>query len=170
VYIWKTKNLISDLKEGKVSEKEKLKYVIFLGVAYAVLSDPAISIGIEYSAMDAINLVLVVVLTVFGIIYAYKMNCKGDNTDFITRYTCLSIPIGTKIFCLALVAGILVGILDIAFMSEGIESIDESLAMPTSLTQVVVTALIMVLFYYYLGKGIYEVSVNDAMHNNANQH
>ena len=158
VYIWKTKSLISELREDKVSEIEKLKYVIFMGVVYAVFSDPLVVFSVEYSYIAVINLVSVVLITVLGTIYAFKKNSSGDNKHFVTRYICLGVPIGVKIFLLALILGILVAIIDTELLGQGFEYSEEVIPQPTSFTQVVVTALVLVLYYFYLGKAIRETA------------
>ncbi len=35
-------------------------------------------------------------LFIFGLIFAFQMNERGDNRDFITRYVCLSMPLGIQ--------------------------------------------------------------------------
>jgi len=45
MYLWKTEKLIADFQENKVSEKEKLKYVIFAVAVCSLLTNPIVAMS-----------------------------------------------------------------------------------------------------------------------------
>lgn len=96
MYLWKSKDLAGDLKDNLVSESEKLKYMLFGGIATLLAYDPIFYYDLPYRTLDTIISVLVLIITVVGTILCYKANKAGDNHDFITRYICLCVPIGIK--------------------------------------------------------------------------
>lgn len=144
MYIWKVKKLSSDLRNNRVTEKEKFKYILFWALATLLSSDPALFIGLEYT----ITSIMLVVLTIMGTNYCYFINKTGDNNDFITRYVCLSVPIGIRVvilfFCILVVFGVVE-----YFLELGLFGHEEAYA--TTAFQVLLLSLFVTWFYYYLG-------------------
>jgi len=142
MYLWKSKKLVADLKNEGLSEKEKLKYMLFWGVATLIASDPILHVGNPYTSTDTIISILMFIITIIGTVFCYKANKNGDNTDFITRYVCLSIPIGIKaITFLILLLTILITIavtLDFEVFEEG------------SITELVFEASLVTAFVVYI--------------------
>ena len=154
MYLWKTSNLVAELKAGTMSEKDKMLYVLITGLAYGVMSDPLFSVGIEYSILDWAGLVLMIFTTVLGTLYGYKMNREGDNRDFITRYVSLSVPVGVRLFLVALVGGVIIGFVEGAF-TDGSERDSTN---QTTLTQLVFMTTLSAFYYSILGERIEDVS------------
>ena len=98
MYIWNSSKLVEDLRSDTVTEKEKLKYVLFWVVGTMIVSDPLFHFDYEYVLNDAILSLVMLVVSIAGTIYCYKVNKNGDNKDFISRYICLSIPVGIRAF------------------------------------------------------------------------
>ena len=154
MYIWSTKRLIEDLRNCVVSKDEKLKYMITSGIVVALVSDPILSSGLRYSYMDAANLVLTVIAVIGGTYYCYLQNKKGDNNDFITRITCLGIPVTVRVLVFGLPILLAIGAI------EGALGIDMEAGDPggdfytTTATQVAAGLLLMAITFVYLGKSI----------------
>lgn len=97
MYLWNVKALASDLRDDKVTERNKLSYYLLYVLFGSVVSEIAkfgpLNINV-YSLAIAISNILIIVL---GICFCFVTNSKGDNRDFINRFICLSIPISCRI-------------------------------------------------------------------------
>ena len=111
MYFWKIDKLIQDIKDEKVTEKENVKYFIVSVLLYSVFSNPLLTMDMENDLLDVIAAVISVLTFVIGTYYIYTINKKGDNKNFITRYFCLSIPIGIRLFVVLMVIGLIQGVL-----------------------------------------------------------
>ena len=92
MYLWKTEELVRELKRGQLSQWDVTKYLIattmfwyFSGGAYF---DPS-----DVEAWDWITNLLIAVVAALGIYYCYMKNRRGDDKDFIFRFICLSLPV-----------------------------------------------------------------------------
>jgi len=154
MHLWKTSELVSELQTGAVSERDKMLYVLITGIAYALMSDPMFSIGLEYSSLDGVGLVLFILITVLGTLYAYKQNRDGDNRDFITRVACLAVPIGVRYFLVALIGGTVIAITEgMVTVTTGSETTYQ-----TTPAQLIFMTTLAALYYWSLGKRIAEVA------------
>lgn len=155
MYLWNSGKLVNDLRDNAVSEKEKLKYVLFWVVATMIVSDPLLHFDYEYVLNDAILSAVMLIVSIAGTIYCYKVNKNGDNKDFLTRYICLSIPVGIRAFViiiaiLAFITAIELS-LDMSVIGEGEE-------VTTTIYEVIVFSLFMLGIYYYLARCIRSAS------------
>jgi hypothetical protein len=153
MYIWKPNNLAIDLRNNNVSEKEKLKYTLFWVLAMVIFSDPAIYIGYEYVLNDTI-------ISAAGTIYCYKINKRGDNKDFISRYICLSIPVGIRALAVLAFVIIAIVIIDLSFEMNVLGGEEE--VFTTTIPEIIIFSIFMVYLYFYLGKFIEIASKKNA--------
>jgi hypothetical protein len=154
MHLWKTSELVAELRAGTVSEKDKMLYVLVTGIAYVVMSDPIFSIGLEYSTLDALGLALLTVITVLGTLYTYKRNREGDDRDFITRVACLAVPIGVRLLLVALIGGLVVGIIEAVLSGSS----NTEHTYQTTPLQLGFVATITTLYYRSLGERIADVA------------
>lgn len=100
MYLWNTKALAKELKEGTLSESDKFRYYIVVVILYTVLLMFPTRGG-SSDAVDSIIGILIAILAIFfGTYICYKVNKSGDNVNFVERFICLSLPIAIKIFLL----------------------------------------------------------------------
>jgi len=167
MYLWNVDKLVAELKEGRVSERDKLLYLLLNGVGVDIVSDSYFNQSFGYSNVDFANTAVNLLFTVAGTIFIYLKNKAGDNLDLITRCLCLGTPIGFRVFAA------LVPVLFVSVYFDGI-SLDEKLAEAgtdenksvaayaeyygISIRDVVLNVLSQILFYGYLGRKISEVS------------
>ena len=98
MYLWNTKALAKELKEGTLSESEKFKYYIVGTILYTVLLMLPTR-GESTNTIDSLIGILIAILIIFfGTYMCYGVNKSGDNANFIERFICLSLPIAIKIF------------------------------------------------------------------------
>lgn len=158
MYFWRVNKLIEDFRNDSVSEKEKLKYMILFGIAIEIISSPIMWIDTKYSIMDSIDLIVMLATTVCGTYYCYSKNKSGDNKDFITRFMCLGLPVGTRLLVFALPAYIIVGIIENQYgIGKQINKIGEEVSL-TTVNQVIAGFFFGTIYYFYLGKKLYEIS------------
>lgn len=163
MYFWHVNNLVEDFRNDKVSEKEKLKYTILLGIVVAIISDPIMWIDSIYSTMDTINLITMIVATTLGTYYCYAKNKSGDKKDFITRFICLGLPVGVRLFVFTLPVFILVGVIESEYgIGKQINKLGKEVYF-TTINQVIVAFLFEIIYFAYLGKKLNEISqIHDA--------
>ena len=154
MYLWKTTELVGELRANTVSEKDKMFYVLATGLACGLGSDPLFSIGLEYSVLDGINLALMLIVTIVGTLFVYRKNQKGDNRDFVTRFVCLSVPLGVRLIAIALISGFTIGIFE-SYLSGGNGSDGGNQTTPI---QIIFRTAIAIIFYKMLGTHIEAVA------------
>ncbi len=100
MYFWNINALVKDLREDKVSEKEKLKYYLFISI---------LGVALPHS-IDLFTILDIGVL-IIGTYLCYEVNSKGDNRYFIDRMICLGVPLSLRFilpfFVLILTIGII---------------------------------------------------------------
>jgi len=161
MYLWKTEKLIADFQENKVSEKEKLKYVIFAVAVCSLLTNPIVAMSEKYSHLGLVHLVLIILMNVYGTLYTFRKNSKGDNIHFVTRYICLIVPIGIKMFFLAIFLYTLSYFIDASILGNVFVGSEGEALPTTTVTMILCTVTIAFLYYYFLGKAIGEVAGNN---------
>lgn len=96
MYFWDIDTLAKELREDKVSHDEQVKYYIAATLIYmfsarlphfASPHDP-----IHATLFSAIAFSLKIILVIWGILYSYRFNKRGDDKDFQVRFVALSIP------------------------------------------------------------------------------
>ncbi len=113
MYWFSASKLAEDLREGRVDEKERLKYFLATFVAWNLLAQAFFYYGGPFGTERLTSVALNLAATVIGIILCYSANNSGDNSDFIGRMICLGWPCAFRtiafflaIFLMIIVAGI----------------------------------------------------------------
>ena len=91
MYILNYKQLAEDLRDHKVSEKQKLQYFIALAVITTIGSF-APSVDYVGNIPMLIVDILIAIIGLFMMIMLYRQNQNGDGKHFLERYICLSFP------------------------------------------------------------------------------
>jgi hypothetical protein len=107
VYFWNAKALARDLRDNKVSEKEKLKYFLLTN---SLLFIPVG--GEEFTWSEEAFFASIFFL---GTLWCYEANQRGDDRDFIARTTCLLLPVALQVVVIGTVGYIITIIIAIVF-------------------------------------------------------
>jgi hypothetical protein len=90
MYWLNTSKLAEDLSEGRVDEKERVKYYLATFAALSIIVPVFFySVG-PLSIDDLVYLLVSAIIGVIGIFLCYRANRSGDNIDFIPRMICLN--------------------------------------------------------------------------------
>jgi hypothetical protein len=158
MYLWKVNSLVEDFKSERVSQKEEFKYMLLFTIAMALASDPALYIGSSYNYYDTIGSIMMLVISMFGVYYCYRINSSGDDKDFIVRVMCIGLPVMIRVLVLMIPVVIVGSILEAEFLYP--DSLDEETFESTPL-QVAFMSIFIAVYYWYLSKKIKAVSSNN---------
>jgi hypothetical protein len=101
MYWWNVSKLAEDFREGRVEEKERLKYFLAATIVWGIAAEPLFWYHHTFRlAVNAITAVVGRTTTILGTVLCYRANKSGDNTDFIGRMICLGWPICIKLLVL----------------------------------------------------------------------
>ncbi len=115
MYWWNAFKLAEDLREGRVEEKERLKYYLGYTVAASVVVQPGPYFPETLNTVKFISGNANLIIIFIGTMLCYRANRSGDNTDFIGRMICLSWPVGIPFSVLFLTSALYI------YVSFGIE-------------------------------------------------
>ncbi len=95
---FRDKELAERFAADNVSEKEKLYYLLFYVLIFAIFTSSFFCTPENYkrNIWDHICDTLAVIIPLGGCIWLYNINASGDNKNFIERYISLSFPVSIK--------------------------------------------------------------------------
>ena len=155
MYFWKIDKLVDDFKTAKVSQKEEFKYMLVFTVLMTLITDPVFSETTPYNLYSAINTIALILVSIWGVYYCYKVNRAGDNKDFIVRVICLGLPVTVRVLTFVLPI-IFVGVI-IYGVIFGFENMSGDVN-ETTIFSLVAGVVVSVLGYVYLATKIRAVS------------
>jgi hypothetical protein len=155
MYFWKVDKLVDDLKTGKVSQKEEFKYMLAFTVLMALITDPVFSETTPYNLYSAINTITLLIVSIWGVYYCYKVNEAGDNKDFILRVMCIGLPVVVRVLAFGIPV-IVVGVV-IKEVIFGFDNLNGEVN-ETSIYSMAAGIVISVLYYVYLASKMRAVS------------
>jgi hypothetical protein len=155
MYLWKVDALVADLKTGAVTQRDECLYMLLFMLIISFSTMMFACKDSPFNVYDLMDLILTPLLNVLGILYCYQVNSKGDNRDFILRVCCLGLPVVSRILVFTLPLQILVA--TVGFILSGSDITDDA-SIPTTLLEVAGSAVIMVLYYWYLASKIKAVA------------
>jgi len=155
MYFWKVDKLVDDFKAGKVSQKEEFKYILASTVLMVLITDPVFYETTQYNLYSAINTISLLVASIWGVYYCYKINEAGDNKDFIVRVMCIGLPVIVRVlaFCIPI---IVVGVIINGFIF-GFEKTNSEVN-ETSIYSMAAGVVVSVISYIYLATKMRAVS------------
>lgn len=97
MHLWSITALARELEHGRVTEKQGMYY--FLASSLLVLFGMYYSLwwGVVRDGLFYLQLVTVLLITIFGCIKAFEANAGNDGRDFVIRAICLSVPVGVRV-------------------------------------------------------------------------
>ncbi|MSQ76849.1 MAG: hypothetical protein EXR97_00135 [Nitrospiraceae bacterium] len=109
MYLWKTSALAEDLNGGRVSQLEKMKYLIM----FTLLSSCAFDMLLWWFAEESEPIRVAyemafwpvgIALIIGGTRLCYQANLQGDGREFLDRFVCLNCPIFIRLGALTVAA------------------------------------------------------------------
>ena len=140
MHIWKVSPLIEELKTNGLTQKEQLKYFLTFSILMVLATDPVLYFDYEYVVFDALDSVVITIITILGILYCYKINEEADGKDFILRFITLGLPITIRFLVLVIV---------VSFVYYFYIDTSDPEIITTTLIDVGFSAIFMSVYYYY---------------------
>lgn len=156
MYLWNTDALAADLANGRLPERERIKYFLLYAVLTALAAEVSTYLGQAPSLPALTYSGLVVLTTLFGTIWIYRLNRAGAGQDFIGRYIILSIPIGVKLVALYILVGMPVLLIQAAMTKIAPGQIG------TTWVDVIMGAAFLGLYFWRLGRQIRRIAEGQA--------
>ncbi|MGO9566213.1 MAG: hypothetical protein ACLP5H_01600 [Desulfomonilaceae bacterium] len=97
MYFWNTRQLASDLQEGKVTERQKMWYLFVWVLAVSILTEFSGWPPRELPAVTIIMSIGVVAVNIIGFFLCYRANSRRDDRDFVVRFICMSWPVTWRV-------------------------------------------------------------------------
>lgn len=148
MYFWRVNPLVEDLKNGRVTQRQKMYYYLagtLLSLIYIFISS---AVAVTPNLMTVVNIVLAISVTVGGILLCYEANHQGDDTEFIDRFVCLSWPINMR----------MIAVLIPIYIVAAIASSNNSGRVELTIVDVLITLLYSIYFYKWLHLCLMQVS------------
>lgn len=140
MYFFRDKKLAEALKVDAVGQKEQMQYFLIVSLCFSLLMTTFMYEALYDSGANAYDYmidVMSLLFTVIHILIAYRINEKGDGENFLSRYICLSLPVGVQTFLVAIILGVVAAIFDEADSSV----VYEEEEIQTTMSLVIVTML-----------------------------
>jgi hypothetical protein len=147
MYFWNITALKEDLIADSVTERNRLGYFLWSGGMYVLGAFP---LG-DANMWDRLDWVGMLIVFVFGSLYAYRCNALGDGRDFLTRIIALGWVFGVR-FTVSIVIPVVIA----AFVIEEIAM--GEVAETTTPFQTAALILLEVVFYWRLGHHVKDVA------------
>jgi hypothetical protein len=99
VHYWNVKAAAHDLREHRLSEWEKVRYLIAAAILQLVLAAvPRFLFGnYSPSTPGVLGYFIAMAVVVIGFRTLFRLNAQGDGIDFITRYMVLAFPATVRV-------------------------------------------------------------------------
>ncbi|WP_134703498.1 hypothetical protein [Ammoniphilus sp. YIM 78166] len=148
---WNVGKLAEQIKQGDLSSKQKVKYLIVVFVFLGIT--PYAYLGEAYSSAYGLEVLVVLFATIWGILYCHEANEEGDGKDFFERFICIGVPVGVRIMVFSLPFYLILSSL-FAFFTP----IEYDTAFQYDYGDVLFTVIIEVVFYLQVRKWICFIS------------
>ena len=112
MYIWKTNELSTDIKENKLTEKDWKQYFLASGILITLSMYMIQTVARTNINSLMIEAILMIAITIIGINIAFDANQKNQGTNFVARITALAFPLTIKIVAASFFLGIILGFLN----------------------------------------------------------
>lgn len=168
MYFWNTTALVKDLREKRVTERDKYRYLVVFFVLSgapltALFGPPASGQGAAeiYSFLRYLGPAATIVnmlIQIGGVLLCYRENQKGDGQEFLSRYISLSLPVKIRLAVYLVLPLILLTVTCTG--CNAIQGYDMSISGLLGYTLFLVTAL-SIIYYLFMWVYIGEVSGAD---------
>ncbi len=101
MYLWRAERLAADFRDGLVTERHSIGYLLLFLAGLALLENPYFARELypsEPNQWDALEYMVSFVATVTGTLWCYATFIgKAGRTGFVVRYLCLGLVIGFRL-------------------------------------------------------------------------
>lgn len=156
MHFFRDRLLAKRFRDGNVSEKEQMLYVLFYATVTAVFftsSYAALSrADVALSLYDRLNDAVWMLLNFLAVIVCYTTNRRGDDCAFVARYFSIGFPVAIQTFLLSVPLCIGAYNIDLYFAAPGIFSGEMGAAeiekLPSTTGPATLAASMLVAGYY----------------------
>ena len=101
MYIWNTQELVNDIANNRLTERQKFSYYIFYCLLIAVILSE-LFMGMESTVVRDVpilwvDVIIGLIITYVGMLKCFKTNEAFDGKDSIARFMSIGIPIMIRI-------------------------------------------------------------------------
>ena len=100
MYFWNIEGLLDDIASQKITEQQKFSYYLLLGCAALVVMTLVLTVPGSPDELRAgpaaADLILSLIITIWGTKRCFAINQSGSGGDFIARMTCLTLPVSIR--------------------------------------------------------------------------
>jgi hypothetical protein len=98
MYIWKTQQLVNDLRAGPLDEGELKNYYLVYAIIISVVSHTGTNVPLDESMFVLVfNVIGSIMITIIGINAAFKANGGSAGSRFIEKAVSISLPLTIKL-------------------------------------------------------------------------
>jgi hypothetical protein len=99
---WVTNKLVQELASGNVSEDQSLRYAMLSAVLATASLYYAYWVGADRTGLLLMEFAVVCAISLIGLYECFKANGRSNGSEFLKRLFCLGVPVGLKVFLVAL--------------------------------------------------------------------
>ena len=148
MHLWNVKTLGTELRQNALSEKQKFQYLFLYILINTVFAELAIfSTPNPFQWIESTGVVLI---TVLGTLWCFKINERNDNERFIERLICLRIPVLLRLIVFVFIVFFIVFFL-LALTGYGSEN---------PVLESFMILLFEAIYFLYLGRAIHLASAH----------
>jgi len=103
VHLWRVGALADELREQRLTEREKFAYVFTTAALKSVLAPLSFLAGPNRGHLPILMIGSASIM-LSGLAYCFRVNQQGDGRYFIERYICLAVPIACRVLLISLSA------------------------------------------------------------------
>lgn len=111
MYLWKIEELKEEIKQGRLSESDKFKYLLINVVIMtcALLFTQRFGLS-NPNIWDNVYSIFMIIVAPIGVLLAYKANHGATGNDFLGKYFSIGLVISIRFFALLIPLTIALGV------------------------------------------------------------
>ena len=99
IRVSKTSSLAQELADGTVPQATQALYLLCGWLFYALAGySTLVYSNASKTWLGLFEFLVIAVIGIFGVLYAYKMNGGGEGKQFVVRFTCLLLPVSVNVY------------------------------------------------------------------------
>lgn len=102
MHIFNTRKLVVQLAQEKIRGKDAFHYLLANILLWTSFLYYGYIFGEPFSWLFILKLIIVLLISIFGLTKAFEANGGDQGHDFVLRAICLSVPVGIKVGCLSI--------------------------------------------------------------------
>lgn len=154
--IWfNIKGLEKKIIENQFSDKDAFNYFL----AFSILGVLTTYLSTTQNIIAFIELLLGIIITIWGSFSIFKANSTGDGQDFFKRYFALSWVIGFRLFVFTLIIGVPLLIIFAIISYDSFSSFESGAeSLTEDFVSMIITSLVLLIYYLLLTNSFKRVS------------